>query len=46
MIDPPMTLTYSSVISRDSVLIAFLLAALNDINILSCDIGNAYLTLL
>jgi hypothetical protein len=43
MTDPPATLTYSSVVSRDSVRIAFLLAALNDIDILACDIGNAYL---
>jgi hypothetical protein len=43
MTDPPTTLTYSSIVSRDSVRIAFLLVALSDINILSCDIGNAYL---
>jgi hypothetical protein len=41
--DPPSTLTYSSVVSRESVRIAFLLAALNDLNILSADIGNAYI---
>lgn len=35
---------YSSVVSRDSVRIFFLLAALNDLNILSADIQNAYLT--
>ena len=40
----PPTLTYSSVVSRDSVHIAFLIAALNDLQILSCDIQNAYLT--
>jgi hypothetical protein len=43
MTDPPSTLTYSSVVSRDSVRIAFLLAALNDIDLLTADIGNAYL---
>ena len=37
------TLTYSSIMSRDSMHIAFLLAALNDVDILSADIGNAYL---
>jgi hypothetical protein len=37
------SLTYSSVVSRDSVRIMFLLAALNDLKILSADIGNAYL---
>jgi hypothetical protein len=36
-------LTYSSVVTRDSVHIAFLIAALNDIKILAADIGNAYL---
>mmetsp|Transcript_24287 Transcript_24287/g.34810 ORF Transcript_24287/g.34810 Transcript_24287/m.34810 type:complete len:1184 (-) Transcript_24287:1334-4885(-) len=43
MTDPPSTLTYSSVVSRDSVRIAFVLAALNDIYLLAADIGNAYL---
>ena len=41
--DPPTTLTYSSVVSRDSVRIAFLIAALNDIDVLAADVGNAYL---
>ncbi len=43
MTNPPSTITYSSVVSRDSVRIVFLLAALNDANLLSTDIGNAYL---
>ena len=43
MTNPPTTITYSSVVSRDSVRIAFMIAALNDIDILACDIGNAYL---
>lgn len=43
MTDPPATLTYSSVVSRDSVRIAFMLAALNDVDLLAADIGNAYL---
>ena len=34
---------YSSVVSREAVRIAFLYAALNDLDILSCDISNAYL---
>lgn len=41
---PPATATYSSVVSRESVRIAFLLAALNEVDILMFDIGNAYLT--
>jgi hypothetical protein len=40
----PPSLTYSSVVSRDSVHIAFTIAALNDLKLLSCDIQNAYLT--
>jgi hypothetical protein len=43
MTNPPTSLTYSSVVSRDSVPVAFLLAALNDVNILATDTGNAYL---
>lgn len=39
----PIGLTYSSVVSRDSVRLAFLIAALNDLKVGSCDIGNAYL---
>ena len=39
----PAHATYSSVASRDSVRLAFLLASLNDLNILSADIGNAFL---
>ena len=37
------SMSYSSVVSRDSVRIMFLVAALNDLNIEMCDIGNAYL---
>ena len=43
MTDPPSTLTYSSVVSRDSVRIGFLLAALNQLELLAADVGNAYL---
>ncbi|KAI2490038.1 Reverse transcriptase (RNA-dependent DNA polymerase) [Fragilaria crotonensis] len=43
MMEPPASITYSSVVSRDSVRLAFLLAALNGIDIMACDIGNAYL---
>ena len=41
--DPPTTLTYSSVVSRESKRLAFLIADLNDLNILVADIGNAYI---
>jgi Reverse transcriptase (RNA-dependent DNA polymerase) len=43
MTDPPINTTYSSVVSRDSIRIAFLIAALNDLDILACDIQGAYL---
>jgi hypothetical protein len=42
--ETPKTLTYSSVVSRDSVRIALVAAALNDLDILVCDIEGAYLT--
>jgi hypothetical protein len=41
--DAPTQLTYSSVVTRDSVHIAFLIAALNKIDILAADVRNAYL---
>ncbi len=43
MADPPTSLTYSSVVSRDSMRIAFLLAALNDLDVQTADFGNACL---
>ena len=39
----PASMTYSSVVSRDSVRIMFLVAALNGLDVKMCDIGNAYL---
>jgi len=41
--EDPAGSTYASVVSRDSVRLFFLLAALNDLDILSADIQNAYL---
>ncbi len=41
--EAPKSITCSSVVSRDSICIAFLLAALNELDILAADIGNAYL---
>jgi hypothetical protein len=41
--DPPKDSVYSSVVSRDSVRIAFTIAALNDLDILAGDVQNAYL---
>ena len=42
--DAPASLTYASVVSRDSVRIALLIASLNELEVLACDIQNAYLT--
>ena len=42
--ETPMSLTYSSVVSRYSVRIILLIAALNGLQIMACDIQNAYLT--
>ena len=42
--DAPATLTYSSVISQDSVWIALTIVALNALKVMVCDIENAYLT--
>ena len=41
--DTPSLITYSSVVLRDSVRIAFLIATLNDLDIMLADIGNVYL---
>jgi hypothetical protein len=40
----PSTLTYASVVSRDSVRIALTISALNGLKVMVCDIQNAYLT--
>jgi hypothetical protein len=41
--DAPAQLTYSSVVTWESIHIGFLIAALNGLDILSADVGNAYL---
>ena len=40
----PATLTYASVVSRESVRIALTIAALNDLKVKAGDVLNAYLT--
>jgi len=40
---PLSSITYSSVVSRDSIRITLTLASLNSLDVSSCDIGNAYL---
>ena len=39
----PRYMSYSSVVDLDSVRIGFLLAALNDLDIMAADVGNTYL---
>jgi hypothetical protein len=41
---PESLITYSSVMSRDSVRIALTIAGLNGLRVMACDIQNAYLT--
>jgi hypothetical protein len=41
--EDPSSITYSSVVSRDSVRLGFMLAALNGLDVLACDLENAYL---
>ena len=43
-IEPPGSVTYSSIVSRDSVRLCLLSAALNNLDVLAGDIENAYLT--
>ena len=42
--ETPSSITYSSVVSRDSIRIILTIAALNDLDIQGADIENAYLT--
>ena len=42
-IAPPSSITYSSVVSREIIMMEFLLESLNDLDIFVCDIGNSYL---
>jgi hypothetical protein len=44
--ETPPALTYSSVVARESVRIAFTIAALNDLELMMFDVGNAYLNAL
>ena len=44
MVEAPKSLTLASVVSRESVRISLTLAALNDLEVKTSDIQNAYLT--
>ena len=43
MTEMPATMTYLSIVASVSIRLAFLIAALNDIDVNACDIGNVYL---
>ena len=38
---PPLSITYYSVVTRESVRLVFLISGLNDLDICACDIGNS-----
>ena len=42
-VETPSSITYSTVVSRDSVRIMLMLAALNDLDVMGCDVQNAFL---
>ena len=42
-IDTPPSATYASVVTRESIRIGFVLASLNNLNILSAGVSGAYL---
>ena len=42
--ETPAALTYASIVSRDSVMIALTIVALNVLKLLACDIKHAYLS--
>ena len=41
--EDPVALTYSIIVSRYIILLALLIAAMNDLDVMACEIGNAYL---
>ena len=41
--DPPLAIICLSVVTQYSMIIAFLVATLNDLDISAADVGNAYL---
>ena len=46
MVDAPSELAYATVASRDSVRIILMLASLNNLKVMACDIQNTYLNAL
>jgi hypothetical protein len=44
MTEAPSAITYASVVSRESIIIGLIIAAMNDLEVFATDIKNAYLT--
>ena len=44
--EAPASITYSSVVSRYSARLAFTIAALSGVDVMSCDLDNAYLNVM
>ncbi len=44
LVETPASITYSTVVSRDSVRLLLMIAALNDLDIQGCDVQNAFLS--
>ena len=44
LVETPSSVTYSTVVSRESVRLLLLIAALNDLDIMGCDVQNAFLS--
>ena len=42
--EAPAFLTYSSIVTKSGIKLAFLIVALNDLDIMSCNIGNIFVT--
>ena len=41
--EAPVALPYLDIVSMDNIWLAFLIAALNELDVMACDIGNAYI---
>jgi hypothetical protein len=44
LVETPASVTYSTVVSRESVRLLLLIAALNDLDVMGCDVQNAFLS--
>ena len=44
LVETPASITYSTVVSRDSVRILLMTAALNGLEVMGCDVQNAFLS--